>query len=50
MKSTKSYILCIKQNELLKKYITVKWIKETYNIKMYTIFMNSEKSKTSNIH
>ena len=48
MKSGKLFIFCINQKKLLKKY-TITQLKE-YNytiIEMDTIFMKSEKSKTS---
>ena len=47
MKLDKLFILCINQKKLLKKFtITVKNI----SIKMNTIFMNSENTKTSKPH
>ena len=50
MKSSKSYILCIDQKKLLKKYITVLWNQWMNQTKVNTIFMNSENSKTFDPH
>ena len=49
MKSDKNIILCINQKKSLKKYTTTQLnqYKEIANIKMDTMFINSENSKPS---
>ena len=48
MKLGKLFILCINQNKSIKKYTITKL--SQYNIKMDTMFMNSENSKKSKPH
>ena len=47
MKPDKLFTLCINQKKSLKKYATIKLIDA--NIKMDTILINSENSKTSKL-
>ena len=48
MKLGKLFIICINQNKSLKQYTIIYQIHQ--HIKMGTIFMNSENSKTSKPH